>query len=102
VLYTWGMDKTPNQTGRVFRRIDFDWHGLALHLRGHRKPLLNLVAHETYPHLYRIAYPNGWTSTAANLSRAKDAAYGHARFLLTEQSPVEAAHSSEERFDLVQ
>jgi hypothetical protein len=37
-------------------------------------PVLTLVADATYPHLYRIRYPSGWTSTPANLSRAKDAA----------------------------
>jgi hypothetical protein len=35
----------------------------------------------TYPHLYRIQYPDGWISSPVNLSRAKDAAYGHARHL---------------------
>jgi hypothetical protein len=44
--------------------------------------VLTLVADETYPHLYRIQYPDGWTSTPANLTRARDAAYGHARYLL--------------------
>ena len=45
--------------------------------------MLTLIADETYPHLFRIRYPDGWTSTPANISRAKDAAYGHARFLLS-------------------
>ena len=80
-------------SGRVFKRTDFVWCGLALHFHG--KPVLHLIADETYPHLYRIAYPNGWISTAANLLRARDAAYGHARFLLMEQRPVEALHSPE-------
>jgi hypothetical protein len=60
---------------------DFMWHGLDLYL-GSRK-VLTLAADETYPHLYRIRYPDGWTSTPANLTRAKDAAYGHARWLLS-------------------
>ena len=44
--------------------------------------MLTLVADEKYPHLFRIRYPDGWTSTPANITRAKDAAYRHARFLL--------------------
>jgi hypothetical protein len=67
--------------------LDFAWHGLALHYG--KRPVLTLVADETYPHLFRIRYPDGWTSTPANIARAKDAAYGHARWLLTE--PAEAA-----------
>ena len=38
---------------------------------------------ETYGHLFRIRYPDGWLSAPANLTRCKDAAYGHARKLLT-------------------
>jgi hypothetical protein len=37
--------------------------------------VLTLVDDATYPHLYRIRYPNGWTSTVGNLTRAKDAAF---------------------------
>ena len=44
--------------------------------------MLTLVADEKFPHLFRIRYPDGWTSTPANITRAKDAAYGHARYLL--------------------
>ena len=49
--------------------------------------MLTLIADATYPHLYRIQYPNGWISSPANLSRAKDAAYDHARYLLVGQKP---------------
>jgi hypothetical protein len=72
---------------------EFTWRGLALYLE--RRKLLTLVADATYPHLYRIQYPDGWTSTPANLTRAKDAAYGHARYLLTRLSPAEGSHSPE-------
>ena len=58
----------------------FCWRGLVLHLG--KRPVLTLVPDATFPHLYRIRYPDGWTSTPANLTRAKDAAYGHARYLL--------------------
>ena len=61
---------------------EFLWRGLALHLGPRRNPVLELIADATFPHLYRIRYPDGWTSTPANLTRAKDAAYGHARYLL--------------------
>ena len=61
----------------------FRWDGLALHYGRRKTPVLSLVADETYPHLFRIQYPDGWTSTPANISRASDAAYGHARWLLT-------------------
>ena len=59
------------------QRHDFTWSGLNLCF-GRRK-VLTLVDDATYPHLYRIRYPNGWTSTVGNLTRAKDAAYGRAR-----------------------
>lgn len=59
---------------------EFQWCGPVLHLGRH--PVLTLVADEKYPHLFRIRYPDGWISTPANITRAKDAAYGHARFLL--------------------
>ena len=55
---------------------EFQWCGLALHFD--KRPVLTLVADEKYPHLFRIRYPDGWTSTPANITRAKDAAYGHA------------------------
>jgi hypothetical protein len=64
------------------RRDKFRWRGLALHLGRRKRPVLTLIADDNYPHLFRIRYPDGWTSTAANISRAKDAAYGHARWLL--------------------
>jgi hypothetical protein len=72
------------------------WLGLGLHLGRRKEPVLVLIADKTYPHLYCIKYPDGWTSTLANLARAKDAAYGHARYLLSQQSPVEASYSPEE------
>ena len=68
--------------GRIIAREEFCWHGLALHLGRRKKPVLVLVPDATYPHLFSIQYPDGWTSSLANLSRAKDAAYGHARYLL--------------------
>ena len=64
------------------RRKNFVWRGLAFCLMNRSKPVLELVADSTYPHLFRIRYPDGWRSSPANLSRAKDAAYGHALTLL--------------------
>ena len=55
--------------------------------------MLTLVADPIYRHLFRIVYPDGWTSTPANISRAKDAAFGHARHLLGADSPSEAAYT---------
>jgi len=78
---------------RVLRTGDFTWRELALYL-GRRK-VLALVADGRFPHLYRIQYPGGWESTPANLTRAKDAAYGHARYLLAQETPAAAAHSPE-------
>jgi hypothetical protein len=60
----------------------FRWCGLALHVARRKKPVLTLVADADHPHLFRIRYPDGWTSTPANITRARDAAYGHARWLL--------------------
>ena len=54
----------------MFSRGKFIWHGLALHLGRRKTPLLTLVADPTYPHLYRIRYPDGWLSDPANLTRA--------------------------------
>ena len=71
----------------------FQWCGLALHFDKH--PVLTLVADEKYPHLFRIRYPDGWTSTPANLTRAKDAAYGQARYLLAQDKPAEGGYSPE-------
>ena len=51
--------------------IEFVWNGLSLHQGRRKTPVLTLVADATYPHLYRIRYPDGWTSTAANLTRAR-------------------------------
>jgi hypothetical protein len=69
--------------GRIIAREEFHWRGLDLHLGKRKTPVLTLVADDNYPHLFRIRYPDGWISTPANISRAKDAAYGHARWLLT-------------------
>ena len=57
--------------------------------------MLTLEPDATHPHLYRIKHPDGWTSTPANLPRAKDAAYAHARHLLGRLRPVEASYSPE-------
>ena len=77
---------------RVFKRDNFTWRGLDLCV-GKRKPILTLVPDVTHPHLYRIRYPNGWTSSPANISRAKEAAPGHAQHLMGEQRPVEPGYS---------
>ena len=74
---------------------EFAWKGLALHLGRREKPVLTLVADETYPHLFRIRYPDGWESVPVNLSRAKDAAYGHARYLLGRLTGDGASHTDE-------
>jgi hypothetical protein len=66
----------------VIPKEKFRWCGLALHYGKRRTPVLTLVADDNYPHLYRIRYPDGWLSTPANISRARDTAYGHARWLL--------------------
>jgi hypothetical protein len=76
-------------------RHDFTWKGLALYVGRRKTPVLTLVADPTYPHLFRIRYPSGWTSTPANLSRAKDAAYSHARYLEGGDKPVEAPQTGE-------
>jgi len=76
-------------------RTEFVWHGLSLHHGRRKVPVLTLVADETYPHLYRIRYPNGWLSKPGNLTRAKDAAYDHARYLLGGQRPVAAPYTAE-------
>ena len=78
-------------------REKFVWRDLGLHMGGSRKPVLTLVPDRTYPHLYRIKYPNGWTSSAANITRARDAAYGHARYLLGAESPSEGVYSPEDK-----
>jgi hypothetical protein len=75
----------------AFNKEKFIWRGLNLHWG--RKWVLALFADPTYSHLYRIRYPDGWESTPANLTRAKDAAYDHGRYLLGRQSPVEAVYS---------
>ena len=76
---------SPHQaaSGTNLRRRHFCWRGLALHFGRRKRPVLTLIADDTYSHLFRIRYPDGWTSTAANISRAKDAAYDHARWLLS-------------------
>ena len=58
-------------------------------------PVLTLVADTTYPHLFRIRYPSAWMSTPGNLTRAKDAAYDHARHLLVGQRPSDAPQTGE-------
>jgi hypothetical protein len=72
---------------------DFSWRGLELCWRD--KPVLTLIADATYRHLYRIRYPDGWISYPANLTRAKDAAYGHARYVLSTEKGAEAGYSPE-------
>jgi hypothetical protein len=79
----------------ILKQTKFVWRGLNLHLGRRKTPVLTLVADPTYPHLYRIRYPNRWTSTPGNLTRAKDAAYGHARYLLGQESPSEAPYTGE-------
>jgi len=81
----------------ILKQAKFIWRGLSLHLGRSRKPILTLVADATYPHLYRIRYPNGWQSSPGNLTRAKDAAYGHARYLLGQETPSEAPQTGERR-----
>src|SRR5262245_23682258 len=70
----------------------FNWQGLGYHYGRRSNPVLTLVQDATYPHLYRIRYPDGWISSPANLSRAKDAAYGHARYLVAQENRVEASY----------
>lgn len=67
----------------ILKRSEFVWRGLGLHFQQRRKPILTLVQDEQWPHLYRITYPDGWRSTLATLTRCRDAAFGHARVLLT-------------------
>ena len=81
----------------ILKQTKFVWRGLDLHLGRRKTPVLTLVADATYPHLYRIRYPNGWASTPGNLTRAKDAAYGHARYLLGQETPSEAPQTGERR-----
>jgi hypothetical protein len=77
----------------AFDREKFSWRGLELYWS--KTPVLALVADPTYPHLYRIQYPNGWESSPANLGRARDAAYDHGRYLLSGRGPSEGSHSPE-------
>jgi hypothetical protein len=79
----------------ILSNQDFTWKGLALHLGKSRTPVLWLEQDEGYRHLYRIRYPSGWRSTPGNLTRAKDAAYGHARHLLAQQTARKAPSSPE-------
>ena len=80
------VPREPHARCRVmtaaFADTKFVWRGLSLHLGRRSTPVLTLVTDAAHPHLYRIRYRNGWTSTPANLTRARDAAYGHARYLL--------------------
>jgi hypothetical protein len=68
-------------------RDKFVWRGLSLHLGRSRKPLLTLIPDVAHLHLFRIKHPDGWTSSPANITRARDAAYGHARYLLGAETP---------------
>lgn len=77
-----------------FKRENFTWRGLDLCV-GKRKPQLTLVPDIDHPHLYRIRYANGWLSSPANITRAKEAAYGHAHSLHMEQTPSEGVYSGE-------
>ena len=77
---------------RIFKKDDFTWRGLHLCV-GKRKPILTLVPDATHPDLYRIRYPDGWLSSPANITRAKEAAQGHAQHLIAEQTPVEGVYS---------
>ena len=79
-------------------RDKFVWRGPGLHLGRSKKPVLTLAPDATHPHLYRIKYPNGWTSSPANITRARDAAYGHARYLLGAERPAEGSYSPEGKF----
>jgi hypothetical protein len=79
----------------VYKNANFVWRGLSLQLGQRRKPVLTLVPDPIHPHLFRIRYPNGWTSTPANLTRAKDAAYGHARHLLVQETPRDPSRTGE-------
>ena len=81
----------------ILRTSDFVWRGLSLHLGRNRKPTLTLVQDANYPRLYRIRYPDGWTSAPANLTRAKDAAYGHARCLLAQETAGKGVYSPEDK-----
>ena len=53
---------------RIIATSDFVWRGLDLHLGQRTKPLLALLPDPSYPHLFRIRYPNGWTSSPAGRS----------------------------------
>jgi hypothetical protein len=79
----------------ILKQKKFGWRGLGLHLGRRKTPVLTLVADDRYPHLFRIRYPDGWQSTPGNLTRAKDAAYGHARYLLGQETPSEASYTGE-------
>ena len=75
-------------------REDFVWRGLGLCLGRRTKPVLELVRDVDFPALYRIRYPNGWTSSPGNLTRAHEAAYSHARYLLAGQTGGEPARAA--------
>ena len=77
----------------ILRNADFIWRGLELCWRN--KPVLALISEATYPHLYLIRYPDGWISSPANLTRAKEAAYGHACYLVAQENRVEASYRPE-------
>ena len=71
-----------------------------MHLGHSPKPTLTLIRDVRYPHLYCVRYPSGWTSTPANLTRAKDAAYGHARYLLAQETAGKGPYSPEDAVGL--
>jgi hypothetical protein len=56
---------------------------------------LTLVADETYPHLFRIHYPDGLISPPANLTRAKDAARDCARSECLQRAAVSTVEEIE-------
>ncbi len=81
----------------ILKQTEFVWRGLSLHLGRSRKSILTLVADAVYPHLFRITYPDGWPSSPGNLTRAKDAAYGHARYLLAQETAENGPQTGEKK-----
>jgi hypothetical protein len=81
-------------------RDKFVWRGFSLHLGRSKKSLLTVVPDERHSHLYRIKYPDGWTSSPANITRAHDTAYGHVRYLLGAETPPEATYSPEDEIGI--
>ena len=91
--------ESQNATMKVKRRSSRETSsfgaGLVFTWAEAESQLLTLIPDATHPHLYRIKHPDGWTSSPANLTRARDAAYGHARYLLGAETPAEASYSPE-------